>query len=144
MSREAGPELRAVHFTNPLESPHRTLGPLALPAIADSGHSGETRLGRSGEEDDVMMFGYGSHTASWEVALIWIGMVAFMALVIWAAYSIVRGGTQRGFADDNPARSGELLDQRLARGDIGADEYQRLRELLSSHDSDPVDTGIPQ
>jgi uncharacterized membrane protein len=65
----------------------------------------------------------------------WIGMIAFLAFLIWAAYALITSTDRRpGSAD---ARS--ILDQRLAHGEIDAAEYQRLRGLIASgHDHAPV------
>jgi putative membrane protein len=79
-----------------------------------------------------MMFGYGAHWAFWQVSLMWIAMIAFWGLLIWAVYALItaaRGpGQDRGKGDG--AR--QILDGRLARGEIDDAEYQRLRDLLSS------------
>jgi uncharacterized membrane protein len=86
---------------------------------------------------------YGNHWALWEIARMWIGMVGFSALVIWAVYALVNSGIWRDGAYHRDS-AGQLLDQRLARSDIDANEYHRPRDLLSSHDTHPVDVGNPQ
>jgi putative membrane protein len=53
------------------------------------------------------------------------GMIIFWGLVIWAVISVLRN---RGTA--NAATPRELLDSRLARGEISIEEYRRLREAL--------------
>jgi putative membrane protein len=84
----------------------------------------------------LMMFWNGGGWPFWEVALMWVGMIAFGSLLIWAVYALITsatrrpspspgGGEQRG---DDPRR---ILDQRLARGEIGTDEYERLRDVLA-------------
>ena len=35
------------------------------------------------------MFGYGSGWPAWGIALMWIGMLAFLAFLIWAAYALI-------------------------------------------------------
>ena len=79
-----------------------------------------------------MMFWYGGGWAWWQAGLMWAAMIAFWGLLIWAAYALItnltrKPGQQRGSGD---ARS--ILDERLARGEISPEEYQRLRELLDS------------
>ena len=83
-----------------------------------------------------MMFWYGSGGwAWWQAGLMWLAMIAFWALLIWAVYALVTGSTRRpGQADsggqrqpDDPRR---ILDERLARGEVDTEEYQRLRDLL--------------
>ena len=86
-----------------------------------------------------MMFWYGGGWAFWQVALMWVVMIAFWGLVIWAIYALVTSFTRR---HGQGQRSGErgagdarrILDERLARGEIGTDEYQRLRDTMTSRD----------
>ena len=85
-----------------------------------------------------MMFWYGNAGwPFWEVALMWVGMIAFWGLLIWAVYVLVTGATRR----PNSGAGGEehrgddalrILDERLARGEIDTDEYRRLRDVLAS------------
>jgi putative membrane protein len=87
----------------------------------------------------VMMFWNGGGWPFWEIALMWVGMIAFWTLLIWAVYALIINTTRR---PDAPVRSGErsgnnaqrILDERLARGEIDADEYRRLRDVLASGD----------
>ena len=87
-----------------------------------------------------MIFWYGSHWVFWQAALMWIGMIIFWGLVIWGIYAIVTsyrrsgGGEGAAGAGQGPRGDGALriLDERLARGEIDADEYRRLRELIIS------------
>ncbi len=85
-----------------------------------------------------MMFWYGSGGwAFWQVALMWAGMIAFWGLLIWAVYALITGTTRR---TGQGTSSGEhhvdgarrILDERLARGEIGTDEYRHLRDVLAS------------
>jgi putative membrane protein len=82
-----------------------------------------------------MMFWYGSSWAWWQAGLMWLVMIAFWALIIWAVYALVTGATRRPGepgpgAQGQPGDAHSILDQRLARGEIDAEEYQRLRDLL--------------
>jgi putative membrane protein len=58
----------------------------------------------------------------------WLGMASFWLVIlltaIWAASRLFPGGPTAG----PDAR--ELLDQRLARGELGIEEYRRLRDEL--------------
>jgi putative membrane protein len=81
----------------------------------------------------TMMFWYGGGWAWWQADLMWVGMIAFWGLLIWAAYALISNLTRRP-SSDHP-RGGDaraILDQRLARGEIDAAEYHRLRDLIDS------------
>ena len=92
-----------------------------------------------------MMIWYGGHWAFWQTSLMWIGMLLFWGLLIWAVYALVMNNTGRRPRDDDGSQARRVLDQRLARGEIDAEEYQRLRELISSADHrTPADTRSPR
>jgi putative membrane protein len=82
----------------------------------------------------TMMFWNGGGWAWWQAGLMWLAVIAFWALLIWAVYALVTGVARRpaepqaAGGPDGGARS--ILDERLARGAINAEEYQRLRETL--------------
>lgn len=84
-----------------------------------------------------MMFGYGySGWWGWEIAFMWAAMIALVALLVWAVTRTVSG--RRGDrAGDDPAVPGRILDERLARGEIDADEYARVRDALHSRGARP-------
>ena len=91
-----------------------------------------------------MMFWYGAHWAFWQVSLMWVGMIVFWGLLIWAVYALITTARRPSRDREEGERSGarRILDERLARGEIDDAEYQRLRELLSSRDTQqPVRTG---
>ena len=90
-----------------------------------------------------MMFGYGEIGGGWPVwavALMWIGMLAFLGVLIWIGYTLMtrqhqqrrgdRGAQERGSGAD--ARG--VLDERLARGEIDDAEYHRLWRLIAAGD----------
>jgi putative membrane protein len=81
-----------------------------------------------------MMFGYGSSWPFWDVALMWIGTIVFFGLLIWAVYALVVTAARRPPQDRDPqvGSAADILDERLARGEIDAEEYQRLRDLIGS------------
>jgi putative membrane protein len=64
----------------------------------------------------------------------WLAMIAFWALLIWAVYALVTGVTRRAGehqrSGQQPGDARRILDERLARGEIDPDEYRRLREVL--------------
>jgi putative membrane protein len=80
-----------------------------------------------------MMFWYGSGWLWWQASLMWAGMLVFWGLLIWGAYALIRSATSkpgRQGPDSDAAR--HILDERLARGDITAEDYQRLRGLIDA------------
>src|SRR5262245_53643453 len=86
-----------------------------------------------------MMLWYGEHWPFWKVALMWVGMIVFWDLLIWAVYALVTSATRRpgGEAADREHGGDDaqrILDERLARGAIDVDEYRRLRDVLASGD----------
>ena len=84
-----------------------------------------------------MMFWNGGGWPFWEVALMWVGMIAVWGLLIWAVYALITGATRRpgpgpGSGEHHGDDARRILDQRLARGEIDTDEYRRLRDVLAS------------
>jgi putative membrane protein len=84
-----------------------------------------------------MMFWYGSHLAFWQWTLMWVGMVAFWALVGWAIYALIRAATRDSWSGPQAgpppgATPRRILEQRLARGEIDVDEFRRRREALDA------------
>ena len=80
-----------------------------------------------------MMFWYGGGWAWWQAGLMWVAMIAFWGLLIWAGYALIKGFTRTSPRQDqssDDARS--ILDGRLARGEISPEEYQRLRGLIDT------------
>lgn len=94
-----------------------------------------------------MMFEYGNNWPLWQVALMWAGMIAFWGLLIWGVYVVVTGARRRpANGDVDRSRGGgraarHILDQRLAKGEIDADEYRRVRDLIGEDERVGVSTG---
>ena len=83
-----------------------------------------------------MMFWYdNAGWAFWQIALMWAFMIAFWGLLIWAAYTLITRVTRKPGA--GPAGDGarQILDERLARGEIDTDEYRRLRDAMADEGS---------
>jgi putative membrane protein len=82
----------------------------------------------------VMMFWDGGGWAWWQAGLMWIAMIAFWGVLIWAIYALIAGATGRnGTAERSGRQPGDaraILDERLARGEIDTEEYRQLLELL--------------
>ena len=77
---------------------------------------------------------YGDHMTGWGWTLIvfwslfWVGL---LGVAIWAAAHWARGNSQAEAPEQPPTKSAhELLDERLARGDIDPDDYQQRRDLI--------------
>ena len=79
-----------------------------------------------------MMFWYGEHWAWWQGGLMWLAMLAFWGLLIWAAYALITNLTRRPGTPDRSDDARRILDQRVAKGEISPEEYQRLRDLIES------------
>ncbi|MHB1486510.1 MAG: SHOCT domain-containing protein [Acidimicrobiales bacterium] len=89
-----------------------------------------------------MMFWYGGHWPFWEIGLTWVGMIAFWGLIVWAIYALVTSTTRRpGERQVDEARL--ILDRRLAAGEIDADEYRRLRDLIDHRTQLPASEARP-
>jgi putative membrane protein len=96
----------------------------------------------------MMMFWYGNAGwPFWEVALMWVGMIAFWGLLIWAVYALITSATRRTSPEPRSEEhrgddARRILDERLARGEIDAEEYRRLRDVLASgEDRSPAGSG---
>ena len=73
-----------------------------------------------------MMFGYGGSWPFWEVGLMWLGMIVILSLLVWGIYALVTSQPRKQSSD--PAA--RILDERLARGEIDAAEYQHLKDVM--------------
>ena len=74
--------------------------------------------------------GGGMHWWGWMLGT--VGMVAFWGLLIWAVWYFVRGGSRRPDQGKTPTSARQILDERLARGEIDADQYRQLRDLMTA------------
>ena len=84
-----------------------------------------------------MMVWFGSHWAFWQSGLMWIAALVFWILVAWVGYVFITSGPPRTRTRDDSADARHILDQRLARGEIDAEEYRRLRDLIDSDGRHP-------
>lgn len=61
-------------------------------------------------------------------------MVAFWGLVVFAVVALFRGGTKTSDSgSEGPADPRQILDERLARGDIQVEEYQARKDALAAN-----------
>lgn len=72
-----------------------------------------------------MMYWYDGHGAGWawgQAGLMWLAVIVFWALLIWAVYALVTGVIRRGReqerGEQQPGGARRILDERLARGEI--------------------------
>lgn len=79
-----------------------------------------------------MMFWYGGGWAWWQAGLMWVGMIAFWGLLIWAVYALITNLTRKPGQQQDRGDARGILDGRLARGEISPEEYQRLRDLIDT------------
>jgi len=80
----------------------------------------------------TMMFWYGGHWAWWQGGLMWLGMILFWGVLIWAVYALITNLTHKPGPTDSGEDALGILDQRLAKGEISPEEYQRLRDLIGA------------
>jgi putative membrane protein len=78
------------------------------------------------------MFWYGGNWMWWQAALGWVGLIVLLGLLIWGIYALVRSTARRPGDGEQGSNAGRILDERLARGEIDAEEYRRLRDLIES------------
>jgi putative membrane protein len=62
-------------------------------------------------------------------------MVAFWGAIVWAIWYFVTKDAERPEPGRHPDDAKRILDERLARGEIDAEEYERLRDLMRSDGS---------
>jgi len=79
-----------------------------------------------------MMVWFGSHWTFWQSGLMSIAILVFWLLVVWVIYAFITSGPPRTLTRDDGHDARRILDQRLARGEIDAEEYRRLRDLIDS------------
>src|SRR5260370_29595429 len=82
----------------------------------------------------VMMFWYGSHLMFWQATLMWLTMIALWGLLIWAVYAVVRIISRRPGGERQGRDAHQILDERLARGEIDGAAYRRLRDVITAGD----------
>ena len=77
-----------------------------------------------------MMDGWdaGMGVAGW--LLMTVFWVALIAAIVWAVANLFPGRGATESSDERPARPEEILDRRLARGEIDSATYDELRNKL--------------
>jgi putative membrane protein len=97
----------------------------------------------------IVMMLWDSSWAWWPAGLMWVAMIAFWAQLIWLIYALVTGAIGWGRQpEDGEERRGDdarrILDERLARGEIDSEEYQRLRDVIEDRAGGRTRTGSRQ
>ncbi|MHB1774393.1 MAG: SHOCT domain-containing protein [Acidimicrobiales bacterium] len=90
-----------------------------------------------------MMWYWGGGVHWWGWLLGVLGMVVFWGVVVWVMWYLVTAVLQRpdaGGPRDDPRR---ILDERLARGEIDAEEYRRVRDLIAGRAGDTAAATSP-
>ena len=77
-----------------------------------------------------MVFWGGGNVATWQIVLMGIGMVIFWIVVVWLGLFLYRSATTNTPNSDAGQSSRRILDERLARGEVDADEYSMIRSAL--------------
>jgi len=75
-----------------------------------------------------MMYGNHMTTAWWIFAS--LGGLIVLGLVLWTLYSILSKLLNRDATHSSFTTASELLDRRLAAGEIDPDEYEQIRPAL--------------
>jgi putative membrane protein len=61
----------------------------------------------------------------------WVAMVLFIALIALGVFAVLRASGWGRPAAESPEPM-KILKERLARGEIDAEEYERRRDLIQS------------
>jgi uncharacterized membrane protein len=78
------------------------------------------------------MMGFGNHmsTGGWAVSI--VAMLIILGLIVAMVIWLVSERRDRGGSDSAAGETArEILDRRLAGGELTAEQYQQLRETLS-------------
>jgi putative membrane protein len=79
---------------------------------------------------------YWDHMNGWGSSMMIFWTILWVALLGLAVWVVAQWGRGRRASDQPllspPQNARDILDERLARGEIDVDEYQRLRDALGS------------
>ena len=79
-----------------------------------------------------MMWYWGNGAHWWAMLFGVVVMVAFWGVIVWAIWSFVTGADRRSEQTARTDDARRILDERLARGEIAPEEYERLRTLIGN------------
>jgi putative membrane protein len=92
----------------------------------------------------MMLFWNGNHVATWQIALMSVGMVAFWGAVIWLGYIFFKAATKSSPTPDEGQSARRILDERFARGEVDANEYSKIRSAIDGASGNKVAVGSPR
>ena len=61
----------------------------------------------------------------------WLFMVLLVALVVWGVLALSRSAATRGAGANRGDRALEVLRERYAKGEIGAEEFEAMKHTLN-------------
>jgi uncharacterized membrane protein len=76
--------------------------------------------------------------------MMWVGMIAFWGVVIWLGYIFLRAATRDTSKPQDENSATQILNERLARGEIDVDEYGKFRDAMVNASRDKAATGSPR
>ena len=82
----------------------------------------------------MMLLWYGSHWSIWQALLVWVGMVVVSPLIFIGVFLLIAEVIRKPENAHPNVEAHRILDQRLARGEIGVEEYHRLVNLIDGGD----------
>lgn len=74
-------------------------------------------------------YGFGGGWMIFSMLLFWVFVIA---LIVWLVLTIGRSHNQRDSGDPGETSGQRILQERLARGEIGIEEYQERRTVLTA------------
>ncbi|MDZ7578038.1 MAG: hypothetical protein U0904_07690 [Candidatus Nanopelagicales bacterium] len=75
-----------------------------------------------------MMYGYGG--GGFWMVLLWLVPIAIIAVIVWAVVKLAQGSGSGSTESPRPQTAEEILDRRLALGEIDPATHAQLREQL--------------
>jgi putative membrane protein len=120
---------------------HRESGLQALPPTPMESALWRCKLKSIEVEVPAMMFWNGGQWAFWQVGLMWVGMIAFWGLIVWAVYYFISTSTRAAQPPATSDSAQRILDERLARGEVDAEQYRQLLDTLSGGSSQRAGVG---
>jgi putative membrane protein len=75
---------------------------------------------------------YANHmsTAWWVLAS--LGGLIVLGLTLWTLYSVISSPHSKAATDASPATASEVLERRLAAGEIDTEEYEQIRSTINA------------